>query len=88
MFVCVFVCVSCVHACAWTLAGTFVCVHALERPQASEAAVLRAFLETFSRTGPVTLADFEDYYANISAVIDDDNVFQVRRFGAEHITRS
>jgi hypothetical protein len=47
----------------------------------SEEEVLREFLETFevggSKDGVVTLSEFENYYANVSASIDGDDYFEL-----------
>lgn len=48
--------------------------------KASEEEVMKEFLETFEfnvegKDGKVTLKEFEDYYANVSAGIDDDQYF-------------
>ena len=41
---------------------------------------MKEFLEAFEsidRDGRVSYTDFEDYYSNVSAVVDDDNYFQL-----------
>ncbi len=46
---------------------------------------LKDFLDAFDsidRDGSVTLAEFEEYYASISAVVDDDNYFQLMLWNA------
>ena len=52
--------------------------------------VLREFLETFDIggevDGKVTQSDFENYYANISASIDDDDYFELMIRNAWHIS--
>lgn len=48
--------------------------------QKTEKQVVTAFLNSFEglkRDGVVTMAEFEDYYANVSASIDDDAYFQL-----------
>ena len=51
----------------------------------TEKEVLTEFLDTFdvgTRDSSVSLAEFEDYYADISASIDDDNYFQLMMWNA------
>jgi hypothetical protein len=52
--------------------------------------VLREFLETFDVGGEVdgivTLSEWENYYANISASIDDDDYFELMIRNAWHIS--
>ena len=51
----------------------------------SEDEVLAEFLDTFDvgdHDGKVTVQEFEDYYSNVSASIDDDNYFQLMIFNA------
>lgn len=56
------------------------CVHPLQLVQRAAGEVLKEFLETFDageKDGKVTLKEFERYYANISASIDDDDYFEL-----------
>eukprot|EP01038_Epipyxis_sp_PR26KG_P004385 gene4385-6201_t len=52
--------------------------------------VLREFLDTFDvggvKDGVVTRPEFENYYANLSASIDDDNYFELMIRNAWHIS--
>ena len=51
--------------------------------------VFRAFLDTFDggeKDGQVTLAEFERYYANISASVDNDDYFELMIRNAWHIS--
>lgn len=52
--------------------------------------ILKQFIEAFEvgreRDGIVTLKEFEDYYANISASIDDDDYFELMIRNAWHIS--
>ncbi len=52
--------------------------------------VLREFLDTFDvggvKDGKVTREEFENYYANISASIDDDDYFELMIRNAWHIS--
>ena len=51
----------------------------------TEAQILRSFLDTFDvgeKDGRVTMQEFEEYYSNISASIDDDNYFQLMMWNA------
>ena len=47
--------------------------------------MLKEFLEAFDgidRDGKITREEFEDYYANVSAVVDDDSYFQLMIWNA------
>ena len=51
----------------------------------TEDEVLAEFLDTFDvgdHDGKVTVQEFEDYYSNVSASVDDDNYFQLMMFNA------
>ena len=56
----------------------------------SEDEVLREFLDTFDvggeKDGVVTRQEFENYYSNISASIDDDDYFELMIRNAWHIS--
>ena len=52
--------------------------------------ILREFLDTFDvggeRDGKVTRSEFENYYSNVSASIDDDDYFELMMRNAWHIS--
>eukprot|EP01031_Cornospumella_fuschlensis_P028030 gene28030-33848_t len=56
----------------------------------TEQEVLREFLDAFEtgkeRDGMITPKEFEDYYANVSASIDDDDYFELMIRNAWHIS--
>lgn len=56
----------------------------------SSGEVLREFLDTFDvggeKDGKVTVQEFENYYSNISASIDDDDYFELMIRNAWHIS--
>lgn len=55
----------------------------------TEDSVLAEFLDTFDteeKDGKVTLREFEKYYGNVSASIDDDDYFELMMRNAWHIS--
>lgn len=56
----------------------------------SSGEILREFLDTFDvggeKDGKVTIQEFENYYGNISASIDDDDYFELMIRNAWHIS--
>ena len=56
--------------------------------QLSKDAILTEFLaqwDTINKDGKISLAEFEDYYKDVSASIDDDDYFELMIRNAWHI---
>lgn len=57
----------------------------------TERQAVTAFLNTFdglNRDGEVTAEEFEDYYANVSASVDDDAYFQLMMWNSWNLGES